>query len=82
MGTGQLLAVPRLPLCGGTTIDLSLFLTFPGHRMHFSRLRSALGVRRLTLGVRRSAGCDLTTGRTKNSARRGHGSPIAYPRWF
>jgi hypothetical protein len=24
MGTGQLLAVPRLSLCSGTTIDLSL----------------------------------------------------------
>jgi hypothetical protein len=24
MGTGQLLAVPSLSLCGGTTIDLSL----------------------------------------------------------
>ena len=28
MGTGQLLAVQRLSLCGGTTIDLSL-VSFP-----------------------------------------------------
>jgi hypothetical protein len=41
MGTGQLLAVPSLSLCGGTTIDLSL-LTFPNHYRLDPRLFGAL----------------------------------------
>jgi hypothetical protein len=41
MGTGQLLTVPRSPLCSSSTIDLSL-LTFFSDQADFLELQAAL----------------------------------------
>src|SRR5580700_8617601 len=50
MGTGQLLAVPRLSLCSSTTIDLSL-LTFLRSRLGTKLGQRFLGLPKLGIGA-------------------------------